>query len=190
MESAAVDDAALSRRQVLARGAVITGVAWTAPALLAARPAFAGASICPNQQGAEFFQICATRPITEVCCPNRTDLCFVLANGQTVCQPPLGALCGNRGNGQCAGNTARCDQPANDKEQPFGICGGPGAQCGPSEVCLFKNCSATDSRCGGLNATCTDNKECAQPDPNDKDAFFCRKAEGTASGTCQRRPVA
>ena len=36
-----------TRRQVLARGAVVAGAAWTAPMLMGVQPAYAGASQCP-----------------------------------------------------------------------------------------------------------------------------------------------
>lgn len=185
---APVEEIGLSRRQVLARGAVLTGAAWTAPALLAARPAFAGASICVPGSSTPVYSVCGNG--SELCCPEGEE-CVVNQQGDYVCDVPPGGECTNRGNGQCNGGFSRCDQPSNTAR--FGICGGPGTACADDSACEFDNCGELEGsgvqgrRCGGLNAVCEDTgpdepDQCAPPDANQPADYDC------VNGRCQ--PVA
>lgn len=175
----AVPDAGLSRRQVLARGAVITGVAWTAPALLAARPAFAGASICTDSNKPD-YSICPDANGTELCCPLGEECVYFPERDRYDCDVPLGSPCTNNGNGQCNGGISRCNHTASTERER--ICGGPGTECLDGSSCVFNNCGDIEGngrRCGGLNATCVDSTQCAPADPNDDNAYIC------VAGLCQ-----
>lgn len=155
----------LTRRQVLARGAVVTGIAWTTPMLMSVRPAFAvGASQCPNN----------TTPSdcpdgSFLCCPSDGDeTCLVDEDGENVCDIPPGGVCGNQGEGQCNGGLSRCNQPGGNPAQNPSICGGPGTVCGDGSICSPTSpCSDGlansfgDERCGGQGAPCTSDTDCA-----------------------------
>lgn len=171
----ASDGTGLTRRQVLARGAVVTGVAWTAPMLMAVRPAFAGASICTDPRFPA-YDVCEDG--TAKCCPAGQE-CVVNRQGANVCDVPPGGDCTNQGNGQCNGGRSRCDQPTNIK--PFGTCGGPGTICFDDSSCQFDNCGPDggDERCGGAGASCTSDAQCAPIDANNKIAFTCDEPSNT-----------
>lgn len=150
----------LTRRQVIVRGAAVTGAAWTAPMLLAVRPAFAGVSQCPDPKTE--FSTCDDG--TFRCCPEG-EICGLFPDGTYGCDIPLGGVCGNRGQGvqTCNFGQSRCNQPASDQEaEP--ICGGPGAKCDMGEVCLYEGTCAgpeDQERCGGEGAPCTGDEQCA-----------------------------
>ena len=163
---AGVSDGGLTRRQVLARGAVVTGVAWTAPMLLAARPANAvGASSCPPNND---FVVCPDG--TSKCCPEG-EVCGTFPNGDVDCSIPLGGVCGNQGQGvdTCNFGRSRCNQPTGNPAENPSICGGPGAVCDPDsteQVCIDGvECSdgtvGGDMRCGGQGAACDGDEDCA-----------------------------
>lgn len=109
----------LSRRDVLKRGGIVAGVAWTAPMLLSVTPAAASVSSCPDQRP----------PCDGVCCVPE-DNCVLQDDGSFDCVEPggLGGNCKNQGSG-----TSGCTQDANSSihcnNMTPNICGGPGAQC-------------------------------------------------------------
>jgi len=169
-----------TRRQVLARGAVVAGAAWTAPMLMGVQPAYAAQSQCTGQ---DIFVMCPTGP-GRCCPPGQT--CFEGPPGVYFCQVPLGASCGNQGFGQCNGNTSRCNQPGGNPTTNPAICGGPGAVCGPGDVCVAPiECSGL--RCGGVGAACTTDAECAPATTGGVPGTIC---VGTAPNrTCQLAPA-
>jgi len=193
LRSGAVDDGGLTRRQVITRGAVVTGVAWTAPMILAAQPAFAGASICLNDPTNPDFSICPDGT-TSKCCPKGQKCVqdFFKPTGTFICDVGLGGTCTNQGEGQCNGGASRCNKPNGPPAQNPSICGGPGADCDDGSICLFTSpCFGVvnpdtgkqeNKRCGGEGAPCTSTSQCAQVDGP---ALTCRIAEGMTSGTCQ-----
>lgn len=114
----------LSRRDVLKRGGIVAGVAWTAPMLLSVTPAAAAVTMCPDQRP----------PCDGVCCVPE-DNCVQQDDGSFDCIPPggLGGDCKNNGQG-----VSGCDQTEQDNGSitnihcngaDDNICGGPGAQC-------------------------------------------------------------
>jgi hypothetical protein len=167
--------AGLSRRQLIQRGALVTGAAWTAPMLLTATPAWAGASQC---QGQDVFVMCPPNQATGICCaPGKS--CFINANGTYFCDIPLGGNCGNAGNGICNGGNSRC----NDQHKGGNICGGAGADCDlPNTVCFGGGVCSTGANpmCGGAGATCTNDTQCY---PGDKNS-------GAGALTCQNNVCA
>lgn len=151
----------MTRRQVITRGAVVTGAAWTAPMLLGVRPAFAGASTCTA--AAPVYSVCPDN--TFKCCPTGKTCVVDVKTGTNVCDVPAGGICFNQGQGQCNGGASRCNQP---KAQNPSICGGPGTVCGDGSVCSPTSpCSVGltnsngDDRCGGQGAPCASNADCA-----------------------------
>ena len=167
-----------TRRQVLARGAVVAGAAWTAPMLMGVQPAYAAQSQCTGQG---IFVVCPGG--SGICCPPGTQ-CFESPPATFICQAPLGGTCGNQGgNGQCNGNTSHCNQPGgNPNQNPNpSICGGPGAICSDGSVCVPTSpCSG--GRCGGLGAPCTSDAQCA-PRTGNVPATIC------VNGTCSPAPL-
>jgi hypothetical protein len=118
----------LTRRQVIVRGAAVTGAAWTAPVLMSAFTAASAASPlnCGLVNGV---------PTTETTCPEGqvppTKCCPADSNcgttGLCVTDNTIGGRCTNSGEGQCGTPTARAR--CNGKTNP-NVCGGNGAGCG------------------------------------------------------------
>ena len=148
----ASDATGLTRRQVLARGAVVTGVAWTAPMLLTAQPAWAVTS-CPKR--GEVPTACPNGA-QSICCPDGQG-CFKDGN-KFVCDIVVGALCGNRGFGTCNNGFSKCNQVCNSLRLP--ICGGAGSTCRDNADCAEgRNCSG--GFCGGVGADCSLTSPCS-----------------------------
>lgn len=151
------DEAGLTRRQVLARGALVTGAAWTAPMLLTATPAWAAHS-CPK--AGEAASDCGDG--TDKCCPT-DERCFKIfkPNGTFTyeCQLPVGAPCGNRGFGSCNGGRSTCDQACSTDRTP--ICGGPGSTCGGNADCADGRDCSPSGFCGGVGADCSLTMPCS-----------------------------
>lgn len=163
----------LTRRQVLARGAVVTGVAWTAPMLLTATPAWAVTS-CPKKG-----EVPTTCPggAESICCPAGQG-CFKV-NGKFVCDLVVGATCGNNGFGTCNGGLSTCNQACNSGRTP--ICGGAGSTCGNNADCAEGRTCASSGFCGGVGAVCTSNDQCSPGTcANNNVNTTC----DTVSGTC------
>lgn len=156
----------LSRREVLGRSAVVAGVAWTAPMLMATRAAAASVSVCTT------FVCTNTSNTAQICCPNASDTCQTdPLTGAPVCIPvgQGGGSCGNLGQGICAapfkcnGNDNQC----NDCARP-NICGGEGAQCCNQAECFGDfTCTAQPTAEGGASfcrkpcsAGCNAGQEC------------------------------
>lgn len=143
------DEAGLTRRQVLARGALVTGAAWTAPMLLSATPAWAVTS-CP--QAGDVPAACPGNA-ESICCPTgQTCIRNTGPGREYVCNIPLGADCGNNGYGtNCNEGRSTCNQACNTGRRP--ICGGAGATCDDDTDCFQSNCG-TSGYCGGVGAVC------------------------------------
>lgn len=130
----AVSNSGATRRQVLVGGALMTGAAWTAPALLSASPAWAVAS-CPGDAvrcGTDNHCCPATPTGTaKYTCPTKTNVCT--APGE------VGGSCQNNGAGGagCAANSVHCNNATPN------ICGGPGAQCAAGTDCASGVCALT-----------------------------------------------
>lgn len=160
----------LTRRQVLVRGAVVGGAAWTAPMLLGVRPAFAGASQCPGEGDASTetqYTDCMNGTF-ECCQPG--DVCGTFPDGSVGCDTPLGGICGNRGAGvdTCNFGRSRCNQVSSDQDaEP--TCGGTGAPCDSTidgQVCVdgvacSDGTTDGDERCGGQGAACDGSEDCS-----------------------------
>jgi hypothetical protein len=161
--AARVEDAAPStfnRRRFLARTAVVGGVAWTAPTILSASPAWAGgASTCTSVQhycagdSSCCNLACNQATIQPTCCT--TQYCGVIPGTTTpnccqlgtasgtctlvtnLCPGTLGGSCANSGQGVagCISNTQHCN---GDKTND--ICGGLGAQCSTTADCFVGTC--------------------------------------------------
>lgn len=173
--------AGLSRRQLIQRGALVVGTAWTAPMLLSATPAWAGASICTS--ALPIYSTCANG--TKLCCPTG-QACVVNLQGNYVCDVPVGGICTNNGNGQCDGGYSRCNHLHNPS-----ICGGPGAYCdfNNNAVCIgsspcFPAVGVTGARCGGEGAPCTTTSDCASGSTGTGVDLTCRNIVN-GKGTCQ-----
>lgn len=184
---AAEEGTGLSRRQVLARGAVVTGAAWTAPMLLAVRPAFAGMSLCT---GKEVFKPCTGG--TSMCCLP-TEECGPDASGTVVCSVPLGGTCGNQGQGQatCNFGQSRCNQPGGNPATNPSICGGPGARCDNGEICIATSPCSTglntvgDKRCGGQGSLCrVGSNDCANATINQPATTCVATSPDSTTGVC------
>jgi len=156
-QGAVSDATGPTRRDVLVRGAVITGTAWTVPMLMTA-PAAAQAATSPLRCPAgETESTCPPGTIgpRTRCCP-RDSSCGTSSVGVNGCvdDTVAGGNCGNSGNGQCGtgGQGPRC----NGQPKPFNVCGGPGAGCGatPSENCAPGLTCVIGSGPAGSPGTC------------------------------------
>jgi len=118
----------LTRRQALVGGALVTGAAWTAPALLASTPAWAAASCPGGAVRCGTAQACCPAPVNgnPYTCPTATNVCT--APGE------IGGACTNNGAG-----TSGCRQSSSSSihcnNAPVNICGGVGAQCDVNDDC-------------------------------------------------------
>lgn len=117
----------LSRRDVLKRGGIVAGVAWTAPVLMSVMTPAVAQSPCPDERP----------PCDGVCCVPE-DNCVDQGDGTFDCVPPggIGGDCLNSGQGvsgctQDANSSIHCNGDRNNN-----ICGGPGAQCEEDAECL------------------------------------------------------
>lgn len=126
----------MTRRTVLTRGAVVAGVAWTAPLLMQSR-AYAGASACASGTIPCFGTMGNT---TVACCAAGTTCNTDGTTGAPTCAPAQspGGTCGNQGNGNGGCNLAKCN--------------GDAKQC---------NGCAAPNVCGGESAFCANQGECA-----------------------------
>ena len=121
----------MTRRTVITRGAVVAGVAWTAPMLMQTRAYAVGSSACPGK-------FCSNPDGSAVCCPNTTDTCGIdPVTGLARCNAvgTLGGTCGNEGQGRGGCALSRCNGHDASSNQcnlcPYPhICGGEAAPCG------------------------------------------------------------
>lgn len=129
----------VTRRTALKRGAVVAGVAWTAPMLMQTR-AYAGASMCASTTTPCFGTGTNT---TVACCATGTNCVTDIVTGAPTCAAvdTAGGTCSNSGQGicdknavqktRCNGNTKQCNECAKTN-----ICGGEGAFCdGTTVIC-------------------------------------------------------
>lgn len=181
-----------SRRTALKRGAVVAGVAWTAPMLMQTR-AYAGASKC----GSGLFFCAGSTDALSTCCKSasgstKADTCAVYKSGQAYCIPPgsPGGTCTNSGVGVCNDGTNRtnCNGPStppqcNSCAAPY-VCGGeaapcnePAVTCAPGLVCVHRQgstgtfCSrqcASDAGCY-TGQICDSTSYCSQTCSQDSD---------------------
>ena len=178
----------LTRRTVLTRGAVVAGVAWTAPLLMQTR-AYAGASMCTSTQTP-----CQVQGSTLTACCTGTQTCQTdPTNGGPICIDALapGGACGNSGVGVCTSSTgikSNCNgdtKQCNNCARTY-ICGGEGAPCDATNVCgpgtscqpaigstgtfCRKDCHADPSVCNS-NQVCDSSGYCAEPCKVDSDCI-------------------
>lgn len=188
--------AGLSRRQLIQRGAFVVGTAWTAPMLLSATPAWAGASKC--NPDTETYSHCANN--TDICCPKGQACVKKIAKNGTIsygCDVPLGGFCTNYGNGECDGGYSRCNHLAVNPDgtvttNKLSVCGGPGAYCdfNNNAVCLPDSPCAPvigvkGARCGGEGAPCSTDSQCANGSTGGAPDLVCRPLTLGAATTCQ-----
>ena len=159
----------MTRRTVITRGAVVAGVAWTAPMLMQTR-AYAGASLCPPPG-----VYCPGSTGPAQCCAVGTNCVVDLATGVASCATPdaPGGACTNQGVGVCTsslgvksncnGKLLQCN--ACPKEY---ICGGEGAPCNTVDICSANlKCTASIGSTGS----------------------YCRKPCTTATGVKTGQPT-
>ena len=196
----AVGSSGMTRRDVLVRGSLVAGVAWTAPMLMSTRAYAAGVSTCASTH------ICYPNTANAFCCPSSLTgrnafQCYATSGGSVGCAGPgaAGGFCPNSGagtggcdtglfcNGNASSNDCRCTQPD--------TCGGYGSkctvgnsatQCSPGYVCIGSGfctpeCSATTPCPSGLINSAVSNLTCV--------GSFCRQncsstAECPANTTC------
>lgn len=168
----------MTRRTVITRGAVVAGVAWTAPLLMQTR-AYAGASLCPAPG-----VYCAGSSGTPQCCPVGS-LCNISLTGVPTCAATgtPGGFCGNSGNGNGGCTLAKCNGNANQCNGCGGpnICGGESAYCGTNgDVCASGlQCTALGSAAGEhCRKVCTDTTGCFAGQVCDSHGF-CAQLCGT-----------
>ena len=138
LAAAAHPSEGLTRRTVLTRGAVVTGVAWTAPLLMQTR-AYAGASVCPSGT----TPCLGTMGNTAVaCCATGTVCNTDTTTGAPTCAAPNdpGGVCSNQGVGECtstSGVKSNCNgkfDQCNACSKQY-ICGGEAAPCNGVDIC-------------------------------------------------------
>lgn len=148
----------LTRRQVIVRGAAVTGAAWTAPVLMTAFSAASATSplACPQSQQST-CPLGLTGPAAR-CCPTGQS-CGIILPGVNGCvlDTVAGGICSNSGIGQCDNRNTGQGPRCNGEPKPFNICGGPGAPCGPSPA---ENC-APGFACTGPAISGVSTKTCA-----------------------------
>lgn len=137
----------ITRRTALKRGAVVAGVAWTAPMLMQTAAvantvaSCAAGSICGSGTG-------------RVCCDGQQTGCVAAngTNGQGTCVAKVGETCTTAPGTACGGgsNQSFCGTD--------GICGGTGAKCGGTNggVCFTPThtCSVSNTT-GSTTGTCS-----------------------------------
>ena len=182
--------AGFSRRTALKRGAVVAGVAWTAPMLMQTR-AYAGASACGS--GTFVCQGTQTLNPTVVCCSSgngqllSADICTTSLAGVPSCVPPSapGGYCGNSGNGQGQCDISRCNGDANQCNGcavPH-ICGGESAHCGGTILCgagLTCTPDGSSSNANHCRLACTSDSQCSGSQVCDS-THFCAQLCGTVA---------
>ena len=103
LSAAALPGEGITRRTVLTRGAVVAGVAWTAPMLMQTKAFAVGSSACPPGTP----KICNSTDGTHyACCTASTDTCSQnVTTGEVMCIPlgSAGGTCSNEGVGVCTG---------------------------------------------------------------------------------------
>ena len=178
----------MTRRTIITRGAVVAGVAWTAPLIMQTR-AYAGASACPTGT-----IVCTGTLGRQTCCTS-TETCSVDNTGLPTCIPQgsPGGICSNNGVGVCTDPnnvTSNCnghDDPpqCNACADPH-ICGGEAARCTAVIVCA-PGLTCTLSLNGGVAQTqkfcrqpCTSNTGCATGQICDT-THFCAQTCATNS---------
>ncbi len=129
-----VAEVGLSRRDVLKRGGIVAGVAWTAPVLMSVMTPAAAVSPCPPNT-----QACTTTSGSTICCPIPAsgippDTC---PDGECIPAGELGGFCLNNGMGAggCNDDDNKCNNPGPGPEGR-GICGGPGSFCETDAQCF------------------------------------------------------
>ena len=183
--------AGFSRRTALKRGAVVAGVAWTAPMLMQTR-AYAGVSacgpgtfVCHGILGYSQTVACCSSGTTAK--PDSAGICYTYASGQPYCAQPTapGGYCGNQGNGICT--LSKCNGDANQCNGcavPH-ICGGESsyclnaAQCGEGLTCTTTGTTSNLSHCRRL---CTGNSGCSSSQVCDSTGFCAQLCLGTVTG--------
>ena len=180
----------MTRRTVITRGAVVAGVAWTAPMLMQTR-AYAGMSMCPAPG-----VYCAGTSGIPQCCPVGTLCNIDLVTGVPTCAAvgTPGGTCGNQGNGNGGCTLAKCngnDNQCNGCAKP-NICGGESAYCGTGgDVCASGlECTAFGSVAGKKHCrrVCTVDSDCNTAQICDSNKFcaeVCGTVTPSTTSTCQ-----
>lgn len=122
------DDPGLTRRDILKRGGVVAGVAWTAPVLMSVMTPAAAESSCPTGQ------VRCPDTSSGICCA-ATQTCF-----QGVCTS-VGAVGGNCTLNLLCNVGIFCGAG--------NLCGGSGAVCTQNSNCMSGSCT------GAITRTCT-----------------------------------
>ena len=182
--------AGFNRRTALKRGAVVAGVAWTAPLLMQTR-AYAGVSPCPIGS-----TVC-TGTLQHACCLS-TETCNVTA-GIATCIPTgsPGGICTNEGVGVCTaanGVKSNCNGHYNPPQcnsclGPH-ICGGEAAPCdgltllcAPGLVCAFSQNGGVVQAQKFCRKPCTSDGACASGQICDTTHFCAQTC--TVKSNCQ-----
>ena len=160
----------VTRRTVITRGAVVAGVAWTAPLLMQTR-AYAGSSMCASTE-----VYCPGTAGTPLCCPVGTNCTVDFNTGIPSCAliNLPGGTCSNQGVGECNTNGPGPKSNCNGKlDQCNGcstqyICGGEAAPCNTVDVCAPN--LACVSSIGSIGT-------------------YCRKPCTTATGVASGQPT-
>lgn len=193
--AAATPPKGVTRRTALKRGAVIAGVAWTAPVLMQTR-AYAGASMCATGTTPCF----GTSPSTAVACCATGQVCNTNATtGVPTCAAPNdpGGVCGNQGVGECT-STSSVKSNCNGKlDQCNGcrtqyICGGEAAPCNSVDLCApGLTCTSAGGATGSgshCRKKCTSSAGCNTGQVCDTNGFCaqdCGPAPAGTGGKCQ-----
>ena len=182
----------MTRRTVITRGAVVAGVAWTAPLLMQTR-AYAGASACLTGT-----IVCTGTNGRQACCTS-TQTCYVDSTGLPTCIPQgsPGGICTNEGVGVCTdpnGVKSNCNGHSNPPQcnacsKPH-ICGGEAAPCDGVTLLCAPGLTCAFSQNGGVAQTqkfcrkpCTTNAGCASGQICDTTNFCAQTC--TAKSNCQ-----
>jgi hypothetical protein len=140
-DEVATEASGISRRNVIKRGAVVAGVAWTAPMLMQTAAAATSASACNPTS-----RLCSgtgTNSTMKICCDNQSagTTCSQNASGVPACYAnvaaiPVGSTCPSGSNA-----TTTCGAGAGAKCSAANICGGTGATCTAGTQCADGTCS-------------------------------------------------
>lgn len=142
----------LTRRQALLGGALATGVAWTAPALLATQPAWAVASCTGDAPRCTFNTVDG---LPNGCCPGPVGgIQYTCPVDTRTCTAPgaVGGNCTNGGQGVSGCSNANSSSIACNGVKDNNICGGVGARCNSPADCassapFCKGSTKTDKVC-------------------------------------------
>jgi hypothetical protein len=135
------DSSGMTRRSALKKGAVVAGMAWTAPMLMQS------AAVATSVASCDPARICTVNGKSQCCDQANLTACSSSGSGNNAAPKCVAAL-----GETCPSGATKCGTNETSNCAPItGVCGGAGATCSAAAPC------AAPLRCVGAggNAVCT-----------------------------------